>query len=247
MLNQIRSEWIKLKSVRSSIILLCFAFGITLLVAVLISIFSREEVLVPTILTGTGLAQLFFVVTGTQIIGQEYRFYTIRPTFSVTPNRTKVIAAKMIVLCGVIGATTFLLVFISLATSKIIFSARGIPFEFTDSNSLRIILCLIIGYMISGLFGFGIGAIVRQPIAGIIIGLVWIIVLENIIMAIYFVITKTEGIGIAKWLPFANFGNSVALEPNEGAFSPAVSLLYFFGISIVLCIIGSALINKRDA
>ena len=46
---------------------------------------------------GVVFATLLFGMLGVQVIGQEYRFNTIRPTFTAAPRRLRVIVAKLIV------------------------------------------------------------------------------------------------------------------------------------------------------
>ena len=51
---------------------------------------------------GVSLACLLFGVLGVQVIGQEYRFNTIRPTFTAAPRRLPVVLAKLIVVCSAV-------------------------------------------------------------------------------------------------------------------------------------------------
>ena len=49
------------------------------------------------VIGGVQVAIFLFGTLGVQIIGQEYRFNTIRPTFTAAPWRMRVLAAKLVV------------------------------------------------------------------------------------------------------------------------------------------------------
>lgn len=247
MLRQINSEWIKLKSVRSNLVLLYLAIGLNSIIALLIGIFINKSdgPDLSTFLPGQFIAVLFFLVVGVQIIGQEFRYNTIRTTFSTTPNRLKVIFAKIIVLVAAVSTSTLALASLCGIIGKIILSMRGLTLEIGTSD-FRLVTYLVIGNMIVALFGFGVGAIVRQPIAGIIIVLVWPIIIENILATIGYVISENGGEIVSKYLPFANYTSALD-DINESVFfSPPFAMLYFFCFSSVLCTIGTLLVKKRD-
>lgn len=248
MLNQLNSEWIKLKSVRSNLVMLYLAIGINFAIALLVSIFinSKEKLNLSGLFPGQFIAVLFFLVVGVQIIGQEFRYSTIRTTFSSTPNRLKVIFAKLLVLLGAVSASTFVLILLCGLIGKTVFSIRGLSLGIEHSD-IRLIIYLIIGNMIVALFGFGVGAIVRQPIAGIIIVLIWPIIIENILQTIGAVIRENGYEIVAKWLPFTNYTYALSDNKDPAFFSPPFAMLYFFAISATLCLIGSYLVIKRDA
>ncbi|MFN8015565.1 MAG: hypothetical protein U0R17_03010 [Acidimicrobiia bacterium] len=246
MINQINSEWIKLKSVRSNIVMLLFAIGITLFFATVISIFSEGQQNISNALIGLAISQTLFVVTGVQMIGQEYRFGTIKTTFSATPNRLKVAVSKIIVLILSTGIASLILTVLSLGIAKLILNIRDIPLDLTSSTSLRIMIFAILGSAAGAIYGYGIGAIVKQPVAGIIISLIWMIIVENVISGVTSLISKQK-IHLDRWLFFTNYNSSISEKKFPGYFSPTISFLYFLGFCIVLSIIGTIFVYKRDA
>ena len=77
----IHSEWIKLRSVRSNLIVLTvavlLAVGVAIIVAIVADPSPDNDITLAT--GGVQIANLLFGILGVQIIGQEYRFNTIRP------------------------------------------------------------------------------------------------------------------------------------------------------------------------
>ena len=109
MIALIRAEWIKVRSVRSYLWLvvsaLVLSYGLAVLVTATVPLEGevRANVIdrIDLALVGSQLAWMLLGVIGVLIVGQEYRFNTIRVTFAATPVRHKVIAAKAVVVTGI--------------------------------------------------------------------------------------------------------------------------------------------------
>ena len=273
MTNLIRSEWIKFRSVRSTVVTLLLAGVIVVLVAVLAgrnadqpaddrcvpTSFDQEssgapattdgpcpegfEVVsdqVPVRLTdltgGVSFAVLLFGVLGVQVIGQEYRFNTIRPTFTAAPDRFKVLVAKTIVVsvaCAVVSVV--MLAFCWLAGTAIVDAFA------TDGVDVRVAWGIVLFSSLWAAAGVAVGAIVRQPIAGILVLLGWSLVLESLIGGLID--------GAYQWMPFTN-GFQMTFRIGED--SPELrgileGGIYFAAVAAVLWGLGAYLVNKRDA
>ena len=108
----IRSEWLKLRSVRSNLFMLAsmLVLGVglgALLTGVIPSSPRRNGEPSPLhnpfdrvgiALAGLNLVMLLAGVFGVHLVGQEYRFSTIRATFAAVPKRLHVMASKLTVL-----------------------------------------------------------------------------------------------------------------------------------------------------
>lgn len=139
----LRSEWIKLRSLRST----WWSFGIIVLIevgmAVLFALTAStpsgtipaEAVTEAAITVGTvGLVfgQLVIAVLGVLVVSGEYSTGQIRSSFMAVPNRVPVLAAK----AAVFAAATFVVAFTSIAASYLvslpIFVGRGVPTDPSD-------------------------------------------------------------------------------------------------------------------
>jgi ABC-2 type transport system permease protein len=238
--NLIRSEWIKLRSVRSTLVMLIAAGVLTVLFAVLI---ANDQNSGPSagfgnlgdVIGGVQFAIFLFGTLGVQIIGQEYRFNTIRPTFTAAPWRMRVLVAKLVVIAGSAALVTVAM----LAISALVGSLMLDRFEI-DGVDQRIIWATILFSMGWTMYGMALGAIVRQPIAAIVILLIQGLVAEPLLATLL----KWTG----PWMPFQNGIQMTQRSGDPDLFrSIFAGGVYFFAFTFVLWGIGAFLVNRRDA
>jgi ABC-2 type transport system permease protein len=113
--HALRSEWTKIRTVRSTMwtlgIMLVLVLGINLLMlwAILAdgSAYFSDPVLSPG-LYGLMLGQLAVITLGVLVITSEYGTGMIRTTFTACPKRTRVLTAKAIVFFGLTFTVTTL-------------------------------------------------------------------------------------------------------------------------------------------
>lgn len=273
MSNLLRSEWIKFRSVRSTVILVVAAGSLVVLIAFFAARseskhLSQDEcekvVSVPSggtytetrpcsevagdpsftpntanlgdIAVGIPFALFFFGALGVQIIGQEYRFNTIRPTFTATPQRLRVLAAKLVVVTGATAVVTAVM----LAACALVGTVMLHPFE-VDGTDLRIVGGTILFSIGWTTLGMGVGAILRQPIAAMLILLVEGFVVEQLLLGLL----PWTG----KFLPFLNGIQMTVRQPNDSGrlHAPLGGGIYLFVVAAVVWGIGAYLVDRRDA
>lgn len=175
----LRSEWVKLRSVRSSVLVLA-AVALTMLVfGVLVSgvvggVFSTATTedfgTDPTAvaLAGTLLAQLVVGVLGVLVITGEYATGLIRTSLTAVPARLPVLAAK----AGVVAAATFPVALASslaafLAGQALIGSGDLAPASLGDPGVLRAVVGTA-GFLTGiALLGLALGALLRSTAAAL--------------------------------------------------------------------------------
>jgi ABC-2 type transport system permease protein len=173
------SEWTKLRSVRSTKWSLAAAFVLTIgLPAVAAAIVSHhwphmsphdraDFHPLEVSLAGVQIAQLAVGVLGVLVITAEYSTGMIRASMTAVPKRLPVLLGK-----GVIyGLTTIALmtpaVVIAFFVSQAILSQRHINVAFSAAGVPRVVLGAGLYLTVIGLFGLGLGAIVRNTAGGI--------------------------------------------------------------------------------
>ncbi len=158
----LRSEWVKLRSIRSTWIIFALAIGLSIgfsaIVAVITGLTQDDwsdgvrPAFDPTVsaMGGWIFGMILTIVLGVTAVSSEYGSRMIRTTFIVNPNRTQVFAAKAMVvgLVGmVISAISVLGMFL---VSQPIYRAYDIETaSITDSSALRY---LLIGGTLHGIF-----------------------------------------------------------------------------------------------
>lgn len=244
MLDTIRSEWVKFRSVRSTLILLASGGALTVLFALLIAndiSGEQRSFNLTDISGGSNIAIYLFGALGVQIIGQEYRFNTIRSTFAATPNRFRVYVAKMIVVAAAVAVMALVMQLVCIVLGNLLLD----PFEI-DGIDRRVIggtILFAVGWTLAGL---ALGAILRQPIAGIIILLIEGAVAEGILASLFS--------WSVRWLPYLNGSRMTLRSEDPGPNSPIFGVrppleggIYFFVVVAILLAIGAVLVRRRDA
>ena len=108
------------------------------------------------------LAQLAIGVLGVLVISAEYSTGMIRASFTAVPKRLPVLWAKL----GVFAAVTFALmlpaVLVAFFAGEAILARHHIEVGFTAPHVVRVLVGAALYLTVVGLFGLGLGAIVRN-------------------------------------------------------------------------------------
>ncbi len=130
------------------------------------------------------LGALFSALLGALSITGEIRSGTIRPTFLATPDRRRVLFAKLAVCTAagvVLGATAAGLT-IGLGSAAL--AVRGMPIQLDGQDFAQLAAGSVLAAALWAPVGLGLGAIVRSQI-GILIGLcVWVLFVENVLLGV---------------------------------------------------------------
>jgi ABC-type transport system involved in multi-copper enzyme maturation permease subunit len=173
-MNALKSEWLKLVSVRTTWTLLGAMILLEGLTAGLVTGLSDIDDLrtrsVATLAIGTHLAIVFMFTLGALLSTNEYRHGTASSTFVVTPRRERVIAAKLVVgvTVGIVGALLYIAVNAGLGLS--ILSSRGIDVD--SDTAVNTYLGVGSGLVLGCLFGVALGAALRNQILTVVTGMV---------------------------------------------------------------------------
>jgi ABC-2 type transport system permease protein len=119
-------------------------------------------------LTGVQVGQAVVAILAVLVMGNEYSTGMVRVTLTALPRRTGVLAAKAVIVTGVVTAVATLAVLGSLAAGRLILPAH----EFALRPAVGSVLYLVL----VGLLSLGTATAVRNPAAaiGIILGLLYV-------------------------------------------------------------------------
>ena len=120
---------------------------------------------------------------------QEYTYGTLRNLLVRQPSRMKILAGKLISMKIFALAMIVLSAIISIATSVILaptvdvstelwFSSEGIEYFYTTFINVVI---SVIGF---GIIGMVLGLLLRSPISAISLGVLWLLIVENLLVAV---------------------------------------------------------------
>ena len=252
MIRTIRSEWIKLRTVRMNTVLVVLAIAFPLIVTVLTTVFVDSDDMssrnLVSLVTGTSVVTgLLLGVIGAAAITSEFGFGTIRPTFAATPRRSRVLFAKAVVTVLVAIVVEAVVVALCFGVGSIILNSRGGGISLSDAGSARGALVGIVFFAaIVSLLGYGLGLLIRSTPASIAVLILWPLVAESIVGGILFAAGVENG---GKWLPYSagiNLG-----DPDAGLDSASLGRvaggLYFFAVAAVITVLGAISVQRRDA
>ncbi len=250
----LRSEWTKIKSVRSTVWTLTMAFVFTVGLGFLISLLSkdqfsktnaRERQFVDPTLTsfaGTSLGQLAMIVFGVLVVGNEYSTGMIRTSLAAVPRRGAFLFSK-------IGIATLPAFVVALVTSFVTFfvgqSALGeFKASIGDPGVLRAVIGAALYMTLIAVFAMGVATVLRSPMLSL-----------GILMPVFFLIAPILGSveatrKIAQYLPDqagSKIMQVVAPENDVAPYGPwgGFAIMAAWAALAVLC--GWLVLRNRDA
>jgi ABC-2 type transport system permease protein len=250
-----RSEWMKLRSVRSTIWSLVATVGITVGLGVVFcfaytrrfdQLGLRERLTFdPTAqsLRGLFLAQLAIGVLGVLVMSSEYATGGIRTTLTAVPQRRAVLAAKALAFGPVAVIVTMLAAFIAFFAGQAVLKSKQLGVSLSDPHVLRAVLGAGVYLAFVALLGLAIGAIVRRT-AGAIATLVGaVLVLPLLAQAL----PSPWNNDIARFLPGGLGAALFSVRPSADRLSPGAALIVAFVWLVATFVIAAILISRRDA
>jgi ABC-type transport system involved in multi-copper enzyme maturation permease subunit len=174
-----RSEWTKLRSVRSTVWALLFTVLITIGLGTVIDAawvsrwhhVSAHDRLTfdPTGLSLSGVfpAQLAVGVLGVLIMSSEYATGQIRATLGATPQRGTLLAAKTAVFTAVVFVIGLVTCFVAFFIGKAFFSTKHAEAALSDPGVLRAVIGGALYLAAIGTLATGLGTILRRTAGGI--------------------------------------------------------------------------------
>ena len=248
MIDAMRSEWLKLRSVTSTIVLLCFVAGVSigfgLLATATIQLDDASLDIdvadrITFALAGVSTSVTLLAVVGVLLMTQEFRFNTIRVTFAAVPSRPRVILAKALVIAVTALVVSVVMVAVTTALGAAVLSARDAPIDFGLAGTTRVLFGAVLLSVLYALVGLAVGAIVRSQPLALVLVIVWPLLVEGIFGGIF--------PSVGKYLPFAAANAMLAVDEDPDFFSPWFGAAYLAAFTVVLLLVGIVLVNRRDA
>jgi hypothetical protein len=255
-LRVVRSEWLKFRSLRSTVWSLVAAVVLTIgfsCVAAVVTVvrwshMTLEEQLarnpITIALVGVDISQLALGVLGVLLFSSEYSSGMIRATIAAVPARLPVLWAKVAVFASVTLIVTVPCVLIDFfATQAILGSHQILKISFTAPGVPRTILGGALYLTVIGVFALGLGAITRSTAGGI-----------GAFVASFFVIPPLLNIlptdwnnAISEYLPSSAGRDVFAIFHGPHDLGPWPGFALFVGYTALVIAIAAILLVRRDA
>ncbi len=250
-----RSEWTKLRSLRSTRWSLLagtvLTIGLPLVFAAVIS--NRWSHLSPheradrhpldVALAGVNIGQLAIGVLGILVITGEYSTGMIRSTFIAVPKRLPVLWAKAAVYAAVAFALMLPAVLIAFFGSQAILRNHHIlEISFTHPGVPRTVIGGAVYLMLLGVFTLGLGAIVRNTAGGIATFAAIMFVIPPLLN----VLPTSWNNAINPYLPSTAGQAIFSLTHGSDTLAPGPGLALFCGYTALSLAIAAVLLVRRD-
>jgi ABC-2 type transport system permease protein len=255
MVALVRSEFTKIRTVRSTYLTLIALVVITVGLSCIISwavaahwakdTASYRASFDPTeiSLTGFFLGQLFIAAFGALALTTEYSTGMISATLTAQPRRIDVYAAKALVVAALAFVTGLIAGFVSFFACQAILTSTHASAKIGDPGVLRSVIGCGLFLAVCALFSFGIAALLRNTAGAISAAMGLLFVPPLLVIALPTSLTQ----GISRWLP--SQAGSDLLDPITQAhqFTAWTGFGLFCAYTAILAGAGLMVFNQRDS
>jgi ABC-2 type transport system permease protein len=189
-------------------------------------------------LSVTGSGAIVVLVAGIIVSAGEHRHGTAADTFLTTPNRHRVVAAKLAVgaaLGLVVGALTALA---SVAVASVLYATNDATFPLGDGEVWAALAGTLAYTTLFAVVGVGLGSLVRNQVTAVAGALAWIALVEHILVSL--------APDLGRWLPAAA-GQAIVGTPLDDLLSPLAGTAVLVLYSAAFALAGVRVAATRDA
>jgi ABC-2 type transport system permease protein len=244
---QLRAELFKQRSTRTGLGLFAAMLGLVLF-AVLLHGFglaaeqadSTSEQLTMLLGRGEFVGVLFAGLLGAMSITVEIRHGTIRPTFLVSPERGRVVAAKVWA-SALIGAG-FGLAACALAAvaGTAAVRARGIDVQLDAGDYALLLAGGAAAAALWAVIGVGVGAVIRNQVPAVIGICAWLLFVEGLLVGDVAGVTD-----VGRFAPGAA-AEAISGQDPDALLAPAVGLVVLAPYAAAAAVAGALATSRRD-
>jgi hypothetical protein len=250
MKNLIHAELCKLRTTRTP-----YGLALAALVITAISVISamtsagrsgggpalNGPVGIRNVMSGGSSGGIIVLIMGIFIMAGEFRHSTITATFLTSPMRGRVVAAKIAVSTLVGSAVAVIASALTLAISIPWLADKHLHVALLSQNVGLVLLGGIATMAIFAAIGVGVGSLIRNQTAAVVVALVWVLVVESLLVG--FVPT------VGRWIPG---GAAAALDgaanrvASGGLLPMWAGAVLLAGYGLVFAVGGTRFSMRRD-
>jgi ABC-2 type transport system permease protein len=193
-------------------------------------------------LVGVNFAQLAIGVLGVLVITAEYSTGMIRSSFSAVPKRLPVLWGKALVFGAVAFAVSLPAIFLVFFAGQSILSGQHINVGIGHPGVVRALFGAALYLTVMGVFGLGLGAIVRNTAGGIatLAGIVFVL------PPILGLLPSSISNSVDPYLP-SNAGGAIwTINPDPNTLAPWAGFAVFCAYAAAALLVAAVLMRRRD-
>ena len=250
-----RSEWTKLRTVRSTV----WTLGITVVVMVGLGVlFTALEAarwdrrsaadiasFDPLLYSfaGINLAQLSIGVLGVLVMTSEYAHGLITETLTATPQRRLLLTAKVATFSAVTTVVGLFSCFAAFLAGQAILGSRHGGVSLADPGVLRAVLGAALFLVMIGVIAIGLGAAIRGTAGAVAVLFAVLLVLPGLVM----LLPSPWDDQVTKYLPGAAGEAMAAVTKFPNLLGPAAGLAVMCAYTVAALLLGGLALSRRDA
>jgi ABC-2 type transport system permease protein len=254
-LDAVRSEWVKARTVRSTMWTLLAAAVLGIGLGALISALagnhystmsaSDKALWDPTSVSGAGLAlaQLAIGVLGIMLISGEYSNGAIALSLSAVPRRGRFLAAKVVVVAGITLVVGEVMSFVSFLIGQMLMSGHAPTASLSQPTVLRAVIGSGLYLALVGMTGLALGAILRHAAGSIAVLVAILFVLPGVAAALPASIEHN----VQKFWPTQAGSQITTVVPTAHTLTPWSGFGIMCLFVAVLIGVAFSLLSRRDA
>ena len=249
------SEWTKIRTVKSTFWTLLAALVVTVGISVLLALaFATSYDRLPERdratfdpaaygLVGINFGIIALGVLGVLVIAAEYSTGMIRTSLTAVPYRSKLLAAKLLVLFALSLLVGMVASFGSFLLSQLVYGGKHLGTSLGHDNVLRAVIGGGLYLAVIAVFALGIGAILRHTAGSI-----------TVVVGLFFVLPIFGGFLPGGWgrtvrelLPSYAGGAIMTTHPTSAMLTPWTGFAVFCLYAVVTIAAAFLLFQRRDA
>ena len=192
------------------------------------------------------LGQLVIVVFGALMITSEYSTGMVRTSLTVMPRRGTLYAAKAAVFAAVSLVVAFVASFGTFFLGRVLLSGTHVAMSLSQPGVLRSLIITALFVEACGLVAFGIGALVRNTAATLTLAFGCLVLLPQLVRTLPVFLHND----LTRWVPGGDAINSMTATIGgqiPHMFSAWGELAVFAGYGAILLLLGAVQFARRDA
>jgi len=194
-------------------------------------------------LVGTGFqGYIIALLLGVLCITTEFRHKTVTTSLLVTPRRPAFVVGKLLIAALLGAALAVIMLVSSIIAGGLTLIARGGSFSALIHQVPAVAPGLILVFALSALLGVGIGSVLTNQVAAIIVSLGWFFVLDALVVNLVH--------GAERWVPTGAATAAANLTRGVGAdfglFTWWQGALLMLAYGLVFAALGAQILTRRD-
>ncbi len=246
----IASEWVKFRSLRSTLLVLAAAVAGMVAFGAIIAINTRnpagqdpEDLVASGPLQGYYLGQLLIGALGVLVVSGEYSSGMIRATLAAVPTRLPVLIGKAVVFTIVVGISMVAASVVAFLVAQALLSGHRPTASLGDGSTLRVVVGTGVYLTLIGLLGSALAWVARSTPGALIATYAVILVLPILFELVF----PSWGDYIAAYLP-TGAGQSFSTNlPQPHALSPWTGLALMAAWVTAATVAAGAVLKRSDA